>query len=359
MNTVRRTILACWFILGLCLAPPAGAGPVPVGNRIYVDIQAAGANNGSSWADAYTSLQDALAASVSGDEVWVADGVYYPDVGAGLADNDRSLSFVIKEGVKVYGGFDGGETSLAARAWQTHRAILSGDLAQDDTTDGAGLVLSYTDQAGSNAYSVVRFANTTNAAVLDGFYVTAGAAVGDGCPSENGCGGDILVQSDSDTAGPAISNLVVSGCSAAAVGGGMAVWRAAALRLSNITLAGNHADTGGGLSLVYRGKAVIEGASIITNSALFAGGIEVDNSSQLHLSGASVAGNVSANNGGGLYLHYNTTTGAAPTAVLTDVLFLNNTASSTTGGGGGIADTAAGCTSPTALIAAPASCSTG
>ncbi len=44
----------------------------------YVKHDAAGANDGTSWTDAYTDLQRALAVAVHGDEIWVARGVYVP-----------------------------------------------------------------------------------------------------------------------------------------------------------------------------------------------------------------------------------------------------------------------------------------
>lgn len=39
---------------------------------IYVDVNASGSNNGSSWSNAYVDLQDALDNSAAGDEIRVA-----------------------------------------------------------------------------------------------------------------------------------------------------------------------------------------------------------------------------------------------------------------------------------------------
>ena len=46
--------------------------------QLLVDVDAVGANSGSSWADALTSLQDGIDLAVSGIEVWVAEGTYVP-----------------------------------------------------------------------------------------------------------------------------------------------------------------------------------------------------------------------------------------------------------------------------------------
>lgn len=47
-------------------------------NVIYVDHDAAGLNNGSTWVHAYNNLQNAINNSSSGQEIWVAQGIYFP-----------------------------------------------------------------------------------------------------------------------------------------------------------------------------------------------------------------------------------------------------------------------------------------
>jgi len=68
---------------------------------IYVDDDANGVNDGFSWADAFNYLQDALAASQSGDEIRVAQGVYKPDQGAGITPGNREATFQLITGVTL------------------------------------------------------------------------------------------------------------------------------------------------------------------------------------------------------------------------------------------------------------------
>ena len=89
----------------------AAAGAASFATVIYVNAAATGANNGSSWADAYTTLPLALSAAAANDEIWVAQATYKP-----TATPDRTLSLVLKNGVSVYGGFVGNETQRAQRA---------------------------------------------------------------------------------------------------------------------------------------------------------------------------------------------------------------------------------------------------
>jgi hypothetical protein len=75
--------------------------------------------NGTTWALAYPKLQDAIAQAAvltPPVELWVADGVYYPDEGAGLTNNDQAPSFQLRSGVAIYGGFFGIETTIAQRS---------------------------------------------------------------------------------------------------------------------------------------------------------------------------------------------------------------------------------------------------
>ena len=99
---------------------------------VFVDVNASGASNGSSWTDAYADLQDALDfAAQPGNgvtEIWVAQGTYTADRGTGV----QAATFQLVNGVTLYGGFAAGAVGLDERDPGAHATILSGDLNGDD-----------------------------------------------------------------------------------------------------------------------------------------------------------------------------------------------------------------------------------
>ena len=85
-----------------------------------MDDTATGVNDGTSWADAYTDLQDAINQILpAGQQVWVAAGIYKPTSGSDLdnsgATTSREWYFQLRQGLAVYGGFDGTETERTQR----------------------------------------------------------------------------------------------------------------------------------------------------------------------------------------------------------------------------------------------------
>ncbi len=131
-----------------------------VQNRLYyVDADANGNDDGSSWTDAFNYLQDALDDVSSGDEIWVAEGTYYPDEGDSVTGDDRTETFQLVGNVGVYGGFAGTETARSQRDWSTNVTTLSGDIDKNDVLDS------------NNSYHVTKGADD---AVIDGFVIADG-----------------------------------------------------------------------------------------------------------------------------------------------------------------------------------------
>jgi hypothetical protein len=296
---------------------------------LYVDQDAGGINNGLSWANAYTDLQDALAAASSGDEIWVAAGTYIPTTGT-----DRSISFVLKNGVGIYGGFAGTETLLTERNPVTNITILSGDLgAAGDASD--------------NSFHVVTSNNLDNTAIFDGFTVTAGNAdFGD----DYGGGGmhnegsstpqvrNVIFHANlallgagmfNDMSHPVLTNVIFDGNISSGSGGGMFNYQSSPTlmnvvfnanagtetsrggamvndtnsspHLTNVTFAGNRVTyTGGAMLNADNSNPILENVTFYDNSSMDRGGAIFNWASSPVLRNVTFSGN-SAAIGGAIY----------------------------------------------------------
>ncbi|MEZ4869538.1 MAG: choice-of-anchor Q domain-containing protein [Caldilineaceae bacterium] len=272
----------------------------------YVDAAATGSATGDSWSNAYVNLQDALQVAVSGDQIWVAQGVYYPDVGSGQTDDDANVSFTIPSGVALFGGFAGSETSLEQRNWALYPTILSGDIGQDDTTDGNGVVASSNNINGSNSYHVLYLDGSTTAVtettVIDGFIITAGSANGDEFATLNG--GGLFCQGDTGECSPTITKVIFSGNAAGDSGG--AIKNNGVRGISNPSF----------VDVIFRG-----------NSAKFGGALHNDGRSSGVSSPSLVnvvfSGNSATNWGGAIV---NEAANGASSPLLTNVTFSGNRA---------------------------------
>jgi hypothetical protein len=110
----RTAFVIILFSFQVALCSPSGLH----GRTIYVDDDASGLNNGSSWENAYIYLQDALADANSSPkpvEIRVAQGIYTPDRGAGIEAGDYNASFELINGVTLSGGYAGLNPGLVAR----------------------------------------------------------------------------------------------------------------------------------------------------------------------------------------------------------------------------------------------------
>ena len=101
---------------------------VQITAQTFVDSNATGTNDGSSWTNAYLDLSDALSNSAPMDEIWVAAGTYKP----GGTTPDTSSFFTFPHDLLLYGGFAGTETILSERDWNANETILSGDHLDND-----------------------------------------------------------------------------------------------------------------------------------------------------------------------------------------------------------------------------------
>ncbi len=294
-----------------------GVSPPP--SRLFVDADATGANDGTSWEDAYNDLQDALDTAAAWPEVvaeiWVAEGTYTPDRGTG----DREATFQLLNSVGLYGGFAGWETSLDQRDVDTNATILSGDLLGDDGPEPF-------ENNDENSYHVVTGSGTDETAVLDGVTITAGhtSIVLDGVtitaghtsiePYEHENGGGMYNSGGS----PTLANCTFSGNITSGPGGGGGMYNSggSSPTLTNCTFSGNQSTESAGGMLNWASSPTLTNCTFSGNfTSGGAGGMENWSSSPT-LANCTFSGNVSGDSGA----MYNW--GSSPT--LTDCTFSGN-----------------------------------
>lgn len=270
-------------------------------NRRYVTISGGNSTqDGLSWETAYGS--EKLQTAIDEDnvtEVWVSAGTYYPTLTFTMG-NANNKAFRMKQGVNVYGGFKGTETTREQRAkkptgkpWDfANETILSGDLNQNGTfeenTDAPHVVYFGAGGTSTAAYTVET--------VLEGFTVTGGYATTGGSPQDKGggvwmvgktvvsqcivrqnkgkwtCGG-ILMQDDAKV----MESLVTGNIAESEGGGGICVWSGSGARVSNCTVSENSANgtivaTGVGGGIWVKGTGSVISNSLILMNKTSCGG---------------------------------------------------------------------------------------
>ena len=252
------------------------------GDVIYVDT--GGGGGGTSWSDAFGNLQDALAKPPSsGDQIWVVQGTYKPDEGVGPTPGDRAATFQLINGVAIYGGFLGNETSLEQRNWVINETILSGDIGDPNNS--------------GNSYHVVNGRGTDATTIIDGFTITAGNA--DGPDPEYDEGGGMHIKQGGD---PTVINCIFIDNHAIHMGGAIFGWNCSSA-ITNCSFIGNSAGNWGGAIWNQGGcNQKLTNCIFVGNNANVAGGGAIGNqSSSPEITNCSFFGNSANSTGGGIY----------------------------------------------------------
>ena len=186
-----------------------------------VDPTATGTEDGLSWPTAFHAVQagvDAAAAAFWG-EVWVAGGtndtpLLYSEERTEAWGSPASVpgSLVMKDGVSLYGGFEG---------YRGGAGMRESARSQRNRHQNVTVIDGRTARAGSAAYHVVVFGGgsaPTDGAILDGFTVIGGNAVGVADDYHTWRGGGVFNWQSK----PIISNCIFTGNTAAVSGGAVA-----------------------------------------------------------------------------------------------------------------------------------------
>lgn len=156
-------------------------------------VKSGGTGNGTSWNDAAGSIQEQIDNAEAGDEIWVAAGIYYPEKQTSETDV-RSKTFLLKDGVNLYGGFTGDETSIEDRiksdtdgngkidAWEfTGETVLSGNIDGEQDVWVKNIFTdniwrwTFSGMSGNCKIVVICPSEVTEETVLDGFTVSGGS----------------------------------------------------------------------------------------------------------------------------------------------------------------------------------------
>jgi parallel beta-helix repeat protein/predicted outer membrane repeat protein len=226
---------------------------------VYVDKDATGLRDGSSWINACTSIRGGITASTSSDEIWVAAGRYNEAV-------------TLRDDVTLYAGFLGTETTLSER-----------DFKQNITMINVSKV-----SPGYHAVIMDHVSNTT----LDGFTITGGKA--DGSEENDKNGGGIYCHKSYRS--NLINNCIITGNSAEVYGGGVFLGEFAQPTITNCTISDNMAPYTGGLYCDRYSQPAIINCTISDNSGR---GVYCSHFCQFSLVNCIISKNTSTMSSGG------------------------------------------------------------
>lgn len=271
--------------------------------QTFVNASATGANNGTSWADAYTDLHNALFNTTSG-EIWVAQGIYVPSktFTNNIPGNNSLKTFRVQFSVQIYGGFNGTETALNQRDWKNNPTIISGDV-------GGGL----------KAYNIVRFDGNDNTTVLDGFTVQDGMANG----TTEFLGGAIYAVN----ASPTIRNCRFLNNIAQQRGGAVYLTGVSTPQVLNCEFTNNTTTQYDGGALYFNGVTSAIVANCLFNgnicSSGSAGAVVIQNTTTSQVNNCTFVNNQAASGSAGKTLFLLRTTGS-PVMSVNNCVFYNN-----------------------------------
>lgn len=319
---------------------------------IYVNADlTSGLEDGTSWANAFTNLQDALDIARDSNQIWVAKGIYIPSKDRFGVENPldaESITFYIDKEIQLFGGFSGNEDTLEARDWEGNKTILSGDLNGDDELVDDILDQSFpANNKEENANSVVYISSGGVHTRLDGVVIQSGNAdtyEDNSKSNEKYTGGGMYIKGVEcyDGGRVVIENCLFRYNNALQWGGGLAIVSSEkAFITPNLKSCQFRQNNGGGLAISNDISTVIQptiaDCQFIENRGNYGGGLFLSTlagKNESKLSNCNFERNKS-NKGGAIYIGSASQTISSPSFYDCNIIF-NDVTDSKYGQGGGI-----------------------
>jgi predicted outer membrane repeat protein len=251
--------------------------PINTSNTIFVNAVATGTGDGSSWANAYTSFQDALS-DICADTVKVAAGVYY------AAATSVDSAFSVRYGRVMLAGYPAtGNPSDKDRNPILYPTILSGNAGnKGDSLD--------------NVNHVVSVMQADGKVILDGFIIEGGfSRYGNGNINENGGAGVQVITSDIT-----IKNCTIQKNVATSYGGGMYISPSSVFNIEKTLIRNNRVGhSGGGISAGSAGT--INNCAFVDNYSETQGGGLYTSGQNIQITNTVFHRNLAGFRAGGVY----------------------------------------------------------
>lgn len=313
-------------------------------------VKSGGSGDGSSWNLPLGNIQTAIDGAQSGDQIWVAKGSY-----SGLGAN--GWEFILKDGVSLYGGFSGTESSIDQRDINSNATILAGGYSSNNDN-----TLSGTDISSATVINGFTLAPNNINAYSRGLYLGNSSPVIKNCiitgnksfiatSSHNGYGAAVYLEDNSQ---PAFINCTFSNNKAidygggiyslnsapsftncrflnndAGAGGGGAFNNGSSALYVNCIFQGNTSESGstgrgGGIGFTNGGESKMESCLITANkaSAITGGAGVYCNESGLSVINCTITGNIAENQTGGGGILYSALISHAP--IISNSIIWNN-----------------------------------
>ncbi|NOT00533.1 MAG: hypothetical protein HOP29_07885 [Phycisphaerales bacterium] len=310
--------------------------------RYFVDDDAPVDGDGLTWATAFNDLQVPLTltdrfGAGSRTEIWVAAGIYRP---ATATTFNRFVSFNLRKGASLFGGFAGNEDpaafDLADRDFAANETILSGDLNGNDTADFVGFMGCFSGpgnphapgceafdlhpfmvgdgdvdaddqnllllaQSFDNSFHVVAARSVDRSAVLDGFTITGGNSNSTSIGTNETQGGGMFVGFFAAPASPTVRKCRFVNNFGNVQGGALHVAENTSEPLfDECVFEFNRVNSGGGAaSIVRSSRPVFRRCQFVRNNAggFGGGGVSITDSARPFFANCTFLRNFAGNGG--------------------------------------------------------------